>query len=250
MNPSLEIAITNRILNPILSRGWKDYDSYSSKLTRHIIKSNPHSKKELVKTIESFESPFLSLNKIDTNVIIAIVPLDEILDLLSDYREVESLTFSDIFQETLSITMAEGKKTIAKLAVLPESKIQETLVDSLREKNATNCRGRGKDTPLEVADLEHFSVHVSGKVLTFSCVVKGFKSVSGKTVTWKDIAHQVTKAYRTRPDHILVVLAKNPADGVISEMVQYGLSITNPNLVVLCDPLELSRFLKARDILF
>lgn len=249
MNPSLEIAIISRVLNPILSRGWKDYDSFSSKLTRHIIKSDPHSKKELITAIKSFESSFFGLNKIDADVIIGVVPLDEILDLLSDYREVGPLTFSDIFQETLSVTIAEGKKTIANLAVLPEDKIQETLVDSLREKNATNCRGRAKDTSLEVADLEHFSVNISGKATTFSSVVKGFKSVSGKTVTWEDIAHQVTKAYRTRPDHILVVLAKNPADSVISELVQYGVSIKKPNLVVLCDPLELSRFLKARCII-
>lgn len=249
MNPNLEIAITSRVLNPILSRGWKDYDSFSSKLTRHIIKSNPHSRKELITAIKSFESPFFGLNKINADVIIGVVPLDEILDLLSDYREVVPLTFSDIFQETLSVTIAEGKKTIANLAVLPEDKIQETLVDSLREKNATNCRGRAKDTSLEVADLEHFSVNISGKATTFSSVVKGFKSVSGKTATWEDIAHQVTKAYRTRPDHILVVLAKNPADSVISELVQYGVSINKPNLVVLCDPLELSRFLKARGII-
>lgn len=249
MNPNLEIAITSRVLNPILSRGWKDYDSFSSKLTRHIIKSDPHSRKELNTAIKSFESSFFGLNKINADVIIGVVPLDEILDLLLDYREVGPLTFSDIFQETLLVTIAEGKKTIANLAVLPEDKIQETLVDSLREKNATNCRGRAKDTSLEVADLEHFSVNISGKATTFSSVVKGFKSVSGKTVTWEDIAHQVTKAYRTRPDHILVVLAKNPADSVISELVQYGASINKPNLVVLCDPLELSRFLKARGII-
>jgi hypothetical protein len=249
MNPSLEIAVTNRVLNPILSRGWKDYDSFSSKLTRHIIKNDPHSKKEIITAIKSFESPFFGLNKINADVIIGVVPLDEILDLLSEYREVKPLTFSDIFPETLSVPIVEGKKTVAILASLPEDKIQETLVDSLREKNATNCRGRAKDTSLEVADLEHFSVNISGKATTFTSVVKGFKSVSGKTVTWEDIAHQVTKAYRTRPDHILVVLAKNPADSVISELVQYGASINKPNLVVLCDPLELSRFLKARGIL-
>jgi hypothetical protein len=249
MNPSLEIAITNRVLNPILSRGWKDFDSFSSKLTRHIIKNDPHSKKEIIAVIKSFESSFFGLNKINAEVISGVVPLDEILNLLSEYREVKPLTFSDIFQETHSVTIADGKKTVANLAILPEDKIQETLVDSLREKNATNCRGRAKDTSLEVADLEHFSVNINDKATTFTSVVKGFKSVSGKTVTWEDIAHQVTKAYRTRPDHILVVLAKNPADSVISELVQYGASINRPNLIVLCDPLELSRFLKARGIL-
>ncbi|MCW4004979.1 MAG: hypothetical protein NWF04_00060 [Candidatus Bathyarchaeota archaeon] len=237
------------MLNPVLLRGWKDYDRFSSKLTHHVIKNAPHSKEELTKIIKAFESPFFYLNNIDVNRFIKVIPLEEILDLLLDYREVEPLTFSDIFPETLSVSVVEGKKSTANLTDLPEDKIQETLVDSLREKNATNCRGRAKDTSLEVADLEHFSVKVNDEATTFSCVVKGFKSISRKTVTWEKIAHQITKAYRTRPDHILVVLAKNPADSVISELIQYGSSINNPNLAVLCDPLELSRFLKARAVI-
>ena len=126
MNPSLEIAVTNRVLNPILSRGWKDYDSFSSKLTRYILKNDPHSTKEIITAIKSFESPFFGLNKTNAEVIIGVVPLDEILDLLSEYREVKPLTFSDIFPETLSVTIAEGKKTVAILAVLPEDKIPDT----------------------------------------------------------------------------------------------------------------------------
>ena len=136
------------------------------------------------------------------------------------------------------------------MAILPEDKIQEALVDSLREKNATNCRGRAKDTVLEVSDLEHFSVNVKGIPTTFSAVVKGYKSISGKTITWENIAHQVIKAFnRTHPDYILLVLAKNPADSVTSELIQYAKSIGNQNLIVMCDPLELTRFLIARHLL-
>jgi hypothetical protein len=78
-------------------------------------------------------------------------------------------------------------------------------------------------------------------------VVKGYDSVGGKTINWEKIAHQVLKAYnRTKPDHILLVLAKNPADTVISESTEYGKSVGNIALIVMCDPLTLARFLKAR----
>ncbi|MCW4002613.1 MAG: hypothetical protein NWE95_01695 [Candidatus Bathyarchaeota archaeon] len=248
MNPRLEIAVTNRILNPVLSHGWKDYDNFSAKLARYIIKHNPTSKKELVDTIKAFENHFFNLNTIDADTLIRVLPLDDIIDLLSEHREVGPLTFSDIFPETTSVTIAEGKKAIANLATLPEDKIQEALVDSLREKSATNCRNRGKDTVLEVADLEHFSVSVKGKSTTFSCVVKGSKSLGG-SITLEKIAHQVMKAYnRTHPQHVLVVLARNLADSVTSDLIEYGKSVGNENLVVLCDPVDLSRFLKARKI--
>ena len=85
---------------------------------------------------------------------------------------------------------------------------------------------------------------------TFAAVVKGYKSIRGKSVTWEDIAHQIVKAYnRTNPDHILLVLAKNPSDSLISEFIQYGKSIGKPNLVILCEPVCLAMFLKARHIL-
>jgi hypothetical protein len=249
MDPSLEIAITNRVLNRIQSIGWHDYDNFSSKVSRHIIRSNPRAIKELIDSIKSFKTPFFDLNKIIIDDLVGVLPLDEILELLSEFGGVEPLTFSDIFSETARISIEEGKKSTVSLAKLREDIIQETLVDSLREKNATNCRSRGKDTVLEVSDLEHFSVNVKGKPTTFSCVVKGSKSLGG-AITWEKIAHQVVKAYnRTRPQHVLVVLARNLADSVISELTEYGKSVGNENLVVLCDPVDLSRFLKARKII-
>ncbi len=249
MDPSLEIAITNRVLNRIQSIGWHDYDNFSSKVSRHIIRSNPHSIKELTDNIKSFETPFFNLNEITVDDLIGVLPLDEMLELLSEFRGGEPLTFSDIFGETLRVSIEEGKKSTVSLASLPENIIQETLVDSLREKNATNCRSRGKDTVLEVSDLEHFSVNVKGRPTTFSGVVKGAKSLRG-SITWEKISYQVVKAYnRTHPQHVLVVLARNLADSVVSELTEYGKSIGNENLVVLCDPVDLSRFLRARKVI-
>jgi hypothetical protein len=187
------------------------------------------------------------LNGIGANDFIKIFPIQEILSLMDKHVQIGPITFIDIFPEINAISIDEGKISAISLVRLPESSIQEALVDSLREKNATNCRERTKDTVLEVADLEHFSLGILGTPRTFATVVKGYKSVSGKTVTWENVAHQIIKAYnRTNPDHVLLVLAKNLADSVTSELVQYGKSIGNENLVVIADPLTVARFLKAR----
>ncbi len=80
-------------------------------------------------------------------------------------------------------------------------------------------------------------------------MVKGSKSLSG-SITWEKIAYQVLKVYnRTKPQHVIIVLARNLADSVTSELVMYGKTVGNENLAVLCDPVDLSRFLKARKII-
>ncbi len=234
------------MLNLILSRGWTDYDNFSSKLSYCIAKEKPHTEKEVIWIIESVQTPFFKFNSLKKSDFLSIFPIKEILYLFQKHAENSSITFTDIFPETNKVSIDDGKKRLIALEKLPESVIQETMVDSLRERNATNCRSRGKDTVLEVADLEHFSFEVQGSRRTFTAVVKGHKSLSG-TITLEKIAHQILKAYnRTYPDYVLLVLARNLADGVISEFVQYGKSVGNENLIVMADPLTLVRFLKAR----
>lgn len=217
-------------------------------MAHNIAKIRPCSRNELIEVINSFQSSFFTLNNVKRDQFIEILPLDEILGLFEKYVEMGPITFSDVFSETNNVSIDEGKKLVSTLASVPEATIQGALLDSLREKNATNCRGRTKDTVLEVADLEHFSLGVKGTQRTFAVVAKGYNSVKGKTITWEDIAHQVTKAYnRTNPDHILMVLAKNPTDSVVSELVQYGKSVGNENLAVIADPLTVVRFLRARN---
>ncbi len=250
INPSLEIAINNLVLNLILSRGWIDYDKFSSKLSGNIVAAAPFQEKDLINIIKSFRSHFFSLNKIKINDFIGIFPIKETINLLKKFFQIKPLTFIDIFPETKDVSINEGEKAIIKLASLPEIIIQKALIDSLREKNATNCRDRAKDTVLEVADIEHFSLNVYGISNKFAAVVKGYKSVSGGTIKWKDIAHQIVKAYsRTTPDYILVIMAKNPADSVISELMQYSKSVGNENLLIIVDPSILARFLKARKLI-
>ncbi len=235
------------MLNSVLARGWADYDNFSSKLSERITKNCPMSKKELIEVVEDFQTPFFRLNKLKKSDFKGIMPVDEILSLFGEYCQLSPLTFADIFNETNNVSVAEGKSLATTLKDTRESVIQDALVDSLREKNATNCRARGKDTVLEVADLEHFTLNIQGSHISFSVVAKGFKSVGSKTVTLEGVAHQIMRAYnRTNPDHILLVLAKDLADSVISELVQYGKSVGNENLIVIADPLTLARFLKAR----
>lgn len=249
-NPNLEIAIINRLVNLILSKGWIDYnDNFSNNLSDLIIKANPQSEADLKKILKSFKSPFFRLNNVSISNFIKIFPFHDILRFFGKYVQIEPLTFIDIFPETKSVSIDEGRKNIKSLVRLPELIIQETLVDALREKNASNCRTRKKDTVLEVADLEHFSLKINGAFRTFTVVVKGYNSVNRATVNWQSIAHQVTKAYRTNPDHILIVLAKDFTDFVTSELVKYSKDVGNENLIVTAEPITLVRFLKSRNVI-
>lgn len=247
----MEVAILNRILNFVLARGWTDYDNFSSKLAFRIARARPRSTSELIDTVKAFSSPFFKLNDVDREKFAENFPTQEILAALDKYAEIGPITFLDIFTEANNVSIDEGKKLVSKLEDIFERVIQNTIRDSLREKNATNPYERKHDSALEPgADHEHFSLEVKGILRTFAGIVKGYKSVKGKTVIWEDVAHQITKAYnRTNPDHILLVLAKNPADSVASELIQYGKSVGNPDLVVICDPVNLVRFLKARGVI-
>jgi hypothetical protein len=246
---SQEIALTNRLLNFVLARGWTNYDNFSTNLARRIISSKSRTVSGIVKAIDAFHSPFFRLNGISKKRFIENFPVQELVEILGN-TEVSPITFLDVFPETSRIDMAEGKKSVSKLNI-EESVIQNAIRDSLREKNATNAIERGHDSVLEVADHEHFSLDVKGSHRSFAGVVKGYRSLGGaKTVNWEKIAHQVVRAHnRTHPDHVLLVLAKAPADSVISELQQYADSIDKPTLMVLCDPVTLGRFLRARGII-
>jgi hypothetical protein len=248
----LKIAVLNIILNFILSRGWTDYDNFASKLTALILKSKPSSEKDIQRALEKSREPFFNLNRVDKNRFIEAFPSKEVFSVIQEGTPVTPLTFVDIFPETIIISISKGKKLVPLLEKLPERTIQDALLDSLREKNATNPHERRSDTVLEIADLEHFMLPIKGRPFSFACVVKGYRSMpkSHKTVTWEDISHQITKAYQgTFPDYLLIVLAKDPADGLITNLINYSESVSNPNLIVMCDPVNLARFLRARKVI-
>ena len=255
VNKTLEqnthIALLNIVLDFVLSRNWTDYDDFSSRLSKQILANKPSSEKELADLLRKTNGAFFSLNPINKERFIDSFPAKEIIEVLREQVEIRPLTFADIFQETNLTSISEGKKLVSSLANMPERIIQEVLLDTLREKNATNSHERGFDTVLEIADLEHFTLCIKNKPFSFACVVKGYKSISSKTVTWKDISHQITKAYQgTFPDYLIIVLAKNPSDGLITHLTNYSKSVDNPYLTIMCDPVNLSRFLHSRGIVY
>jgi len=246
----MEISVLNKVLNFVLARGWTDYDNFSSKLASTIVKQKPRNRVELVKILESTENTFFKLNGLNRKKFIENFPTDQILNIISKKGTPESLTFKDIFEEVDRISVTVGKSLLLKLREIDERVIQDAIQDSLRELNATNTVERSHDSVLEVADREHFSLLVNGVSKSFALVVKGYKSINMKTITAKGIMHQITRAYnRTYPDYLLLVLAKNPSDSLVSELVQYGKSVGNEHLVILCDPVDLTRFLKSRNII-
>lgn len=158
------------------------------------------------------------------------------------------LSFTDLFPEIKSISDVEAQGLLPKLD-MKERAIQDALRSTLRGKGATNMVGRKSDSALEVADLEDFTLKVDGRPLSFTAVVKGFNSV-GLKVRLEDVMHQVVKAFNgTYPDYILLMLAKDPVDGVISNLVRYGESVGNRDLVITADPVDTARFLRAQKVI-
>lgn len=246
----MEVSILNRILNFVLSCGWRDYNDFSQELAHKIANLKPRNQEELRALLLAFKSPFFQLNHISKITFSERFLELAILDILKREITLGPLTFIDIFKETGTISVEEGKTLVKLIASLDERVIQDAIQDALRDLNATNQTERAHDSVLEVSDREHPTIIIEGVPISLSPVVKGYKSVAGKTVTLEDVMHQIIRAYnRTNPDYILLVLAKNPADSLISEYVQYGKSVGNEYLVVLCDPVNLARFLRARKII-
>jgi hypothetical protein len=57
------------------------------------------------------------------------------------------------------------------------------------------------------------------------------------------------KAYRGKPDHILLVSAKDPSDGVLTHLQEYAESVGNPELILFLPPLDLARLFIAHHAL-
>lgn len=267
LKPAEIIAIQDIILDCILSNDWKDYQGFARKLSERILKQKPKTEKNLVKSVESFQHPFYSIYNLSKARFLQSLPQKQILDRLNNMPEEETtiktkvieirrikpsnkpITCSQVFPEIERISFEEGLKYVTKLNV-PERLIQDTVRMALRERGATNMVERKSDTSLEVADLEDFSLKIDEKWHSCVSVIKGFDSLPRPRVRWVDIIHQITKGYQgTHPDHILLVLAKDTVDGLITQFVTYGESIGNRNLVILMDTVNLARFLRARNVI-
>ena len=164
------------------------------------------------------------------------------------------LTIYNIFPEIKKIKDSEIKDVDGTLSKIYESAIQDELRSALREKGASPIPRRGKDSALEVADIEQFHLDINGKKFSFTVVVKGHKSLGGskktKKLNWEEVSYQISKAHnRTNSDYVIFVSALEPVDSVISEMYLEGMARGNPYLVVFMLPLELAKFLHWRKII-
>ena len=130
---------------------------------------------------------------------------------------------------------------------IKESLIQNELREAFREMGADPVAKRGKDSSLEVADIEHFRLRIKSISYSFVVVVKGYNSIKGK-INSEAVMHQVTKAYRTRPDYILLVSAREPVDSFVTDLVDFSKAVDNPNLIIFVPPVDLAKFLKVRNI--
>lgn len=260
-------AIQHIILDYIQSNSWHDYQGFSRSLSEYILKNEPTSETNLKKIIERFRHPFFSFNSISRKYFSDGFPYQRIAERITNTPVTESainitikeitkkektntaLAFSDIFPEIKSIDVRKAEKLLSKLDI-PEREIQNALRDALREKGATNITRRESDTPLEIADIEDFSIKIRGESKSIAVVVKGYRTINGKKINFEIIGYQILKAYQSsKPDYVMLVIAKDLVDGVITQLKQYAQSVGKPNLIILCDTLDLARFLYWKKII-
>lgn len=247
-NNSLRIQLLNAILNHIVTHNWTNYDNFAEKFVERIISSFQAGEHDLQKIILKTPFTFFRLNSISKDSFLTANIVQKIEEI---YRRESPviLDFGMIFPEIKKISDEEAKTLITKIDI-SEHKIQNTLREALRSKGASPIPRRGKDSPLEVADIEHFKIQIANKTLTFVVIVKGHESIKSSRLSWQDISHQVTRPYfATQPDHILILTAKEPKDGVITYLTQFGQSVGKPNLVIFVTPTDLAKFLRAFGII-
>ena len=244
----LKIKLLNIVLNYIYNRDWVNYDNFADHFVDKILEEFRNGNFDLKRVLNKSNATFFRLNNITRDDFLS----EEFSERLVDaWRKGISsafpiLTFTDIFPEITSISDNEVLEKAQRLDV-PEERIQEELRNALREKGASPISRRGKDTALEVADLEHFYLKIKGRRFSFSAVVKGYRSLS--KLNWKSISHQITKAYQTRPNYILLLSAREPVDGVITHMTDYGERVGRKGLIIFVPPTDLAKFLRWRQVI-
>jgi hypothetical protein len=237
------------VLNDIRAHDWTDFDQFSVDFTDEIVKQFGKGNFDIEKIFDSVKGSFLSLNSITKKQFLSDVIKAGILKAWNKafLYSVPFISFLDIFPSLQQITDQVALPNIDKLKKIEEEVEQEQFRLALRELGATAIARRGKDSALEISDLEHFHMIVKGRDSTFSAVVKGYKSLPGK-LNLEGIAHQIWKAYTTRPDYILLISAKEPVDGLVTQLNQYSNNVGNSNLIVFMPPLDLVKFLMWRKL--
>lgn len=243
----IKIKILNVVLNYIQVHNWTNYDDFADDFTNDVLEQFEKNNFDLDNILDHTKGSFLQLNGIKKEQF-----LDETFrnSLLKSWNKITKyavpvLHLTDIFPEISEIHDSQVSNLLDELN-MDEKIVQTSVRNALREKGATPIARRTGDSALEVAEPEHFDLKINGKDFGFTVVVKGYNSIKAKKISWKEVAHQITRAYRTHPDYILVISAKEPVDGFVTEIRTYGSDVGNSHLVIFVPPMDLAKFLRWR----
>jgi hypothetical protein len=248
-----EITVLSEILRHFRQEGHTDHDNYGSRLAATYVDSllGRENCDDFCRRASKIRTNYFKANR--TKKLQFLVAIYGRLGRRSitapEQVGLPPLSLADIFPEIL-LTADSHISNIDEKLDLDETVIQNALRAVFREKGAAPIPRKFKDSPLEVADIEHFNLKMGSATHSFTIVVKGLNSLGKKRkVNWEDIAHQVTKAYNTQPDYVIVATAAEPVDRLITEMTLYAKSVGKPNLIVFVPPMDLAKFLIWRRII-
>lgn len=249
-----EITTLSEVLRYLREENYEDCDDYAPRLASLFVESlvSGDDKTVFFNKASRMRTNFFKANRIRKSDFLQTLhgrllkrnirpPIEDTLPPLS---------IDDVFPNMRSIK--DGQVTdLDKKLNIDEAIIQNALRSAFRDTGASPIARRGKDSGLEVADIEHFYAMINERKRSFTVVVKSLSSLHGKKrrVNWEDISHQVTKAYNTRPDYVIVATAMDPVDRLITEMRLYADSVSKPNLIVFVPPMDLARFLIWQEII-
>jgi hypothetical protein len=238
-----KIKVLNVVLNHVLSHDWKDYDNFSDNFSEAIIENFEKENFDLDRILDKVKGHFLKANHVNKTSFLAQSFKNDVTRAWHRAQKysVPLCRFTDIFPELLSINYVDAKSKLSMLAKVEERTIQTSLRDALREKGASPMPRREKESPVEIADIEPFSLKVNGREFIFTGVVKGHNSLSKANP--EKIMHQIIKAYLPHPDYVLLVTAKDPVDFLLTLIRQYSKDVGNSNLVIVVHPIEVVQFL-------
>jgi len=248
---NVKSRIRSTIWDFLNTNKWKDIDDFSLDLANSLydtLLQSSLSAENLSRILDTIRTSFFRINKISKKQFANLLISDigkRLVTIFDEGRARISLTTPEIFPKMNSIEDSCAKKCIEMIQG-EEKFLQDSLRSILREEGASPIPQRERDTAQEIADIELFKIKLKDRMFKFAVVVKGYKSVSGKTLTWKDVTHQFVRAYqRGKPDHIILASAKEPADGLITSLEEYAQSVERPGLVIFVPPLDFAKILLA-----
>jgi hypothetical protein len=240
--PEGKAQLLSDILNTFHSNNWVDNDDFSVKLTSRIVSEKAASENQIRAAFDSIRTNFFRENKIAKERVAKVLSNALGKDLPRYvYSSSDRMSIGEIFPEISGTSDRDAESRLPDF-----QKDEQTLQDNFREifrRKGASLPKRTRDSPQEVADIEQFVLKIAGRNVTFAVVVKGYKSIKKSKLRWEDIAYQITRARLADPDHILLISAKEPVDGLITNVEKYNIDISRPGCVIFIPPLDMTRIL-------